>query len=171
LKNNEIESWKHKIKGDVLFSALGTTLKAAGSKQKQYLVDYTFQYNVAKYAAEQGVKQYILVSSGGANLNSSMFYLRIKGELERDISELPFSSIYFIRPNLLRGDRFEKRTGEQVGETILMTLNKFGILLAQKPIHVSLVAKEMINAFREGKLGSWIWEGRDLQTHIKYLGV
>lgn len=166
---DEIESWKHKIQGDVLFSALGTTLKTAGSKQKQYLVDYTFQYNIAKHASEQGVKQYVLVSSGGANPNSSVFYLRIKGELERDVCELGFLSTYFIRPNLLRGDRLEKRIGEQVGETILMTLNKFGILLAQKPIHVSLVAKEMLNAFNEAKLGSWVWEGQDLQTHIKYL--
>jgi uncharacterized protein YbjT (DUF2867 family) len=165
---NEIESWKHKIQGDVLFSALGTTLKVAGSKEKQYLVDYTFQYNVAKHAAEQGVKQYILVSSGGANPNSSMFYLRMKGELEKDINELSFQSTYFIRPNLLKGDRIEKRIGEQVGEFILTALNKFGILLAQKPIHVSQVAREMINAYHEAQFGTWTWEGKDLKTRNMY---
>ena len=165
---NEIDTWKHEIQGDVLFSALGTTLNIAGSKEKQYLVDYTYQYNVAKSASEQGVKQYVLVSSGGANPNSAMFYLRMKGELERDCSELTFESTYFIRPNLLRGYRLERRTGEQIGETILMTLNRFGILLSQKPIHASLVAKEMINACQEDKLGSWVWEGKDLKNRSKF---
>jgi hypothetical protein len=32
--------WKHLVKGDVLFSCLGTTLKAAGSKQAQWKIDY-----------------------------------------------------------------------------------------------------------------------------------
>ena len=34
--------------GDVLFSALGTTIKAAGSQDAQWKVDYTYQYNAAR---------------------------------------------------------------------------------------------------------------------------
>src|SRR5689334_5676279 len=44
------ERWKHLITGDVLFSALGTTLKTAGSKEAQYKIDHTYQFNVAKAA-------------------------------------------------------------------------------------------------------------------------
>ncbi|MEG1026316.1 MAG: NAD(P)H-binding protein, partial [Flavobacterium sp.] len=34
------EEWNHLVKGDVAFSCLGTTLKAAGSKEAQRKVDY-----------------------------------------------------------------------------------------------------------------------------------
>ena len=76
---SKIEAYKELIKGDVLFSCLGTTLKEAGSKEKQYLVDYTYQYEFAKIAAENEVPTYSLISSTGANENSPFFYPKIKG--------------------------------------------------------------------------------------------
>ena len=85
---NEIINHKDLIKGDVLFSALGTTKKDAGGKKEQYLVDYTFQYEFARIAAINGVENYSLVSSVGANSKSSFFYPKIKGELEQAVKKL-----------------------------------------------------------------------------------
>ena len=65
-----------------MFSALGTTKKDAGGKDQQYEIDYTYQYKFAKIAAENGVGQFSLVSSVGANAKSSFFYPKIKGALE-----------------------------------------------------------------------------------------
>lgn len=67
------ESWQHLVTGDVLFSCMGTTLKQAGSKEAQYKVDYTYQYEFAKTAVRQGVKNYVLVSSVGANPKAMVF--------------------------------------------------------------------------------------------------
>ena len=50
-----IDTWKEKLKGDVLFSAMGTTLKTAGSKDAQYQIDYNYQHDVAQAASENGV--------------------------------------------------------------------------------------------------------------------
>ena len=36
--------WHHLLTGDVLFSCLGTTIKAAGSQEAQWKVDYTYQF-------------------------------------------------------------------------------------------------------------------------------
>ena len=69
---------------------MGTTLKDAGSKENQFLVDYTYQYEFAKIAAENGVSNYSLVSAQGANSSSSFFYPKIKGELEESIKKLNF---------------------------------------------------------------------------------
>ena len=66
------------MRGDFLFSALGTTLKKAGSKDAQRLVDVTYPLNVAKVASQNGVKGYGLVSAVGADAGSMMFYNRIK---------------------------------------------------------------------------------------------
>ena len=72
---DNIAEWKDKLFGDVLFSCIGTTLKDAGSKEKQWKIDYDYQYDIAAAASENGVERYILVSSVGASASSTVFYL------------------------------------------------------------------------------------------------
>jgi hypothetical protein len=67
------ETWEKQLTCDVLFSALGTTLKQAGGMQKQYEIDFTFNLNFAQKAKENGIKNYVLVSSVGANSKSGIF--------------------------------------------------------------------------------------------------
>ncbi|MCT4625186.1 MAG: NAD-dependent epimerase/dehydratase family protein, partial [Schleiferiaceae bacterium] len=64
---DQLEHVKDLIKGDDLFSAMGTTIKKAGSQDAQYKIDYTYPYQFAKYARENGIRNYGLVSSTGAN--------------------------------------------------------------------------------------------------------
>lgn len=147
-----VGQWQQQLTGDVLFSALGTTLKTAGSKEAQYRVDHTYQYNVAKSAAMNGVPVYVLVSAAMASEHSHLFYSRIKGELERDIKQLPFRSIHIMQPGMLTGDRKEVRPFEKIGTPLLQFLNRLGIARSQKPIHASIVAKAMINvSFKAGE--------------------
>jgi uncharacterized protein YbjT (DUF2867 family) len=146
------QEWQQLVRGDVLFSALGTTLKKAGSKKAQYRIDHNYQYNVAKAAVQNGVPVYVLVSSAMASEHSRIFYTRMKGELERDIKQLPFQSIHILQPGMLVGDRKEKRLGEQVGTALVRLLNALGIAKKQRPIHASIVARAMINvSFRTEK--------------------
>ena len=142
---NDSKSWRHLVVGDVLFSALGTTLKKAGSKEAQYQIDYQYQYDFAKAAAGNHVPVYVLVSSAMASVHSRIFYTRMKGELERDIRLLPFQYIHIMQPGMLEGNRKEKRPGEKIGLALLKFINKLGIALQQKPVPASVVAKAMIN--------------------------
>ena len=80
-----------------MFSALGTTKKIAGGKKEQFLVDYTYQYEFAKIASENGVFNYSLISSIGANQNS-FYYPKIKGTLENSIKRLDFNIIHIFQP-------------------------------------------------------------------------
>ena len=144
------EQWKHLLTGDVLFSALGTTLKTAGSKEAQYKIDHTYQFRVAQAAAVNRVPVYVLVSAAMANDRSKIFYTRMKGELERDIKQLPFQYIHIIQPGMLVGDRAENRPFEKLGTPVLQFLNRLGIAKKQKPIDASIVAQAMINvAFKK----------------------
>lgn len=142
-----IEKWENKICGNDLFSALGTTIKKAGSKENQYLVDYTFQYEIARAAAINNVENYFLVSSIGANRFSINFYLRIKGALEHSVSQMPFNKIVIFQPSFLVGEREKTRFGERIGSylaniftQIIPGINKY------RPINAGLVADAMINA-------------------------
>ena len=94
---SRLNNYKKLINGDVLFSALGTTLNQAGSKKEQYLVDYDYQYEFAKIASQNKIPCYSLVSTVGANNSSHFFYLRTKGELEEEIKKLGFKKTYIFQ--------------------------------------------------------------------------
>ena len=147
---DKITDWKNKITGDELYSAMGTTIKKAGSKEAQYKIDVTYQYEFAKAAAENGVKSYFLVSSSGANTKSKLFYMKIKGELEEKVKLLSFNKIRIFRPSLLLGERDEKRFGEKAAERLLkIVVPLFPFLKNQRPIEGEKVARAMIVSANE----------------------
>jgi uncharacterized protein YbjT (DUF2867 family) len=141
------ESYRDLVKGDVLFSSFGTTKKKAGSKENQYKIDFTYQYEIAEAGAANGIKNYVLVSSAGADSNSSIFYSRIKGELDQAVRNLNFDHVTILRPSMLDGDRNEKRTGEQIGLKIMNVLLPWlPYFKKYRPIHAAIVAKAMLNS-------------------------
>ncbi len=158
---SRLEAYTDVIKGDVLFSCLGTTLKKAGSKDKQYLVDYTYQLEFAKVASKNKVSQYSLVSSIGANKNSFFFYPKIKGELEEAVKKLPFKTIHIFQPPTLIRQKELMRTGEKIAIKIFKVLNSIGILKSQRPLPVSTLAELMINKIKENKKA-------EIKTFIPY---
>jgi uncharacterized protein YbjT (DUF2867 family) len=137
--------WNNLIHGDVLFSAFGTTIKKAGSKDMQYKIDYTYQANIAIAAAKNHVTKYVLVSSAGANPKSKIFYSRMKGELDEKVKSLGFESLHLIKPSVLAGSRNEIRTGERLGIMIGYVVCKIPFLKKYRPISDTTVAKAMIN--------------------------
>ena len=143
---SELNKIKKLLSGDILFSALGTTLKQAGGKKQQFLVDYTYQYEFAKIAVENGTKNYSLVSSTGADKNSFFFYPKIKGELEESIKKLPFNKIQIFQPPTLIRQSNLARRGEKIGIKVFNRLNKIGLFKSQKPLPVKILAKIMIDA-------------------------
>lgn len=145
---NSPAQWREEVKGDVLFSTLGTTLRTAGSKEAQYLIDYTYQYRFAEAAAKNSVPDYVLVSSAGSSPDSVIFYSRMKGQLERDVKKLSFQHISLIRPGQLAGNRKEKRSGEKISIAVLRAVSSIPGLGLLKPIDAALVAKAMINAYK-----------------------
>ncbi|MFT5573413.1 MAG: hypothetical protein ACI9FR_002348 [Cryomorphaceae bacterium] len=130
--------------GDILFSCLGTTAKQAGSIKAQRVVDLDYQYTAAKLAVEQGVKNYLLVSSSGANAKSSNAYMRMKGELEGMIEKLGFEHISIFQPSLLLGERIESRFAEELGSKLVPLICKLPGLQRYRPIRGDQVAEKMV---------------------------
>jgi uncharacterized protein YbjT (DUF2867 family) len=152
------DEWSDQVTGDVFFSTLGTTLKQAGSKAAQYKVDYTYQYNFARIASKNKVQVYVLVSSMGANPGSSLFYPRMKGELDLAVEVLPFRSHIIMRPSLLVGERETKRVAESMAYQVMKLVTRFA-LKKYRPITGTEVARAMIAASIENpKPGTSIYE-------------
>jgi len=155
------ETWQNHLTGDVLFSSLGTTLKQAGSKENEYEVDYTFNLNFAKTAKENGIPNYVLVSSIGANSNSQIFYTRMKGELDKAVAKLGFENLVILRPSSLTGDRKEKRWMEIISIPIANFLTKF-MFKKYRPIKDEIVAQAMINSVLKPYNNKSIWENFEI---------
>lgn len=143
------EQWQNLLQGDVLFSCLGTTIKAAGSQANQWKVDYTYQYETAKAARTNGVETYALVSSIGADPKSKIFYTRMKGQLEEAVKKLGFPACYILQPpSLVRkgSDRF----GEKAGVVMLKALNAIGLMRSWTPMPTEEVAAAMVRLAKAG---------------------
>lgn len=155
------EQWADKLSGDVLFSTLGTTIRAAGCQEAQWKVDYTYQYNAAKAARENGVPTYVLVSSVGANAKSKVFYTRMKGALDDAVQELGFRGCFILRPpSLIRkgSDRF----GEKAGIVALRAFNAIGLMRAWKPMPTEAVAGAMLRLAKSGREGTEIVDAQEI---------
>lgn len=155
------ETWADQLKGDVLFSCLGTTIRAAGSQDAQWKVDYTYQYEAAKAAKANGVKTYVLVSSVGANAKSKVFYTKMKGALDEAVQELGFEGCFILRPpSLIRkgSDRF----GEKVGIVALKAFNAIGLMRSFTPMPTEAVAAAIIHLAKSGRKGVEIIESQEI---------
>jgi uncharacterized protein YbjT (DUF2867 family) len=159
---DNLSAWKQDVVGYTLFSCMGTTLKTAGSKEKQYVIDFTYPYQCIDAAIQNGTKQIILVSSLGAKASSSNFYLRMKGELEDAIKKLNPSNFIVFRPSILDGNRVESRPAEYKAIQIMRKVGKLPFLKKYAPTLVSDLAGSMIRLAVKDKEGVKVVESLEI---------
>ncbi len=158
------ESWAPLLRGDAFFSTMGTTLKAAGSKEAQRRVDFDYQYWASQAALENGVRKIALVSSQGADAQARFFYPRLKGELEAAVLALGFEQTVILRPSFLDGKRNEKRAAEGAALQLLRHLPRWQALNAIRPVAVEKVAAAGLSALiQAGSSGVQIIESSEIQ--------
>ena len=147
-----LDQYSELFKGDALFSCLGTTKKQSGSIAAQRRIDHDYQLQVAQVAASNAIPHYLLVSSSGANAKSSAAYMKMKGELEDAVKQLPFKRISIFQPSLLLGNREKPRLGEGVAAYIMPLLCKLPFLQKYRPITGQQVACKMLDvSLSEGR--------------------
>jgi len=111
---------------DDVFIALGTTIQVAGSQSAFRAVDFDAVLGVARAARAAGARKLGIVSAMGANPKSTVFYNRVKGEMENAVSRLGYDRVVLARPSLLSGDRSAlaqaKRPAEKFAATAMRLL-------------------------------------------------
>jgi uncharacterized protein YbjT (DUF2867 family) len=145
---------------DDIFCALGTTIRKAGSQEAFRQVDLEYPLDAARLSRQAGARQFLLVSSVGADPGSKNFYLRTKGELEQEIARLGFDALHIFRPSLLLGKRAEFRLGERVVQMVAPVLNAAMIagLRRYRAIAAASVGRAMVAAAKTGSNGTQIHE-------------
>lgn len=162
---NESEKWTGLVTGDVLFSCMGTTLKAAGSQAAQWKVDYDYQWDFAKAACANAVPAYVLVSSIGASAESKVFYSRMKGMLDNAVQTLPFKRIFIFRPPFLIR-KGSTRLGETISVKVLKMLNAVGLMRSYQPLATEKLAQAMIDVVKSDRAGIHIISSDKIQTMV-----
>jgi uncharacterized protein YbjT (DUF2867 family) len=99
---------------DIAYCCLGTTIKQAGSEEAFRAVDLDMVVAFAKRAREMGARHLIVISALGADRRSSIFYNKVKGEMEHALRAQNWPQLTICRPSLLLGERTEPRLGEKV---------------------------------------------------------
>jgi uncharacterized protein YbjT (DUF2867 family) len=142
----ELRAEDPRLKADVYFSCLGTTIKKAGSQQKFREVDFEAVRTLGAVAKTQGARGFILVSAMGANPQSPLFYNRVKGEAEKAILQMKIPGTVIFRPSLLIGDRQESRFVEHMAIQLVRTLSPFMSPHCQKQMgtRVDVLARRMV---------------------------
>ena len=132
---------------DSIVCCLGTTIKKAGSQQQFRTVDFGYPLKAAELGRSQGTRAFILMSAIGASSSSTIFYNRVKGELEDSLRELRYPYLSIYHPSLLLGDRREHRTAEALGIKAMPLVNRLliGPLDKYRGIEAKTVASAMVN--------------------------
>ncbi|KAA5537228.1 NAD(P)H-binding protein [Taibaiella lutea] len=160
-----LDNYKEHIKGDVVFSCLGTTRSQSPDLKTYYKIDYEYPVKIAWIATENKVKQFHIISAVGAKEKSSNSYLKVKGETEVNISVIKFDSTHFYRPSILIGKRKEPRTMEQIGVAAMKVVNPFlfGGAKKYRSIAAADVAKAMIAQSLKHLEGTFYYESDKIQ--------
>ena len=138
---------------DDVFIALGTTIKAAGSRAAFRALDFDAVVAIARTALAQGASRLAVVSAMGADPRSSVFYSRIKGEMEAAVGKLGFETLVIARPSLLAGDRESLNQAQRPAEKMALIATQWlnPLLPANyRSVQAGQVANAMVDTLRAG---------------------
>ncbi|GFZ78235.1 nucleoside-diphosphate sugar epimerase [Paenibacillus marchantiophytorum] len=141
-----------------VFCTLGTTIKKAGSQEQFRKVDLTYPLKLAELASVHHAEVFAIVTAMGANSKSTIFYNRVKGEVEEKLRELNLPALYMLRPSLILGDRKEVRAGEMIGSLVSRAIAPLmiGGLRTYRPIQAKVIAAGLIASAKSGRAGAHI---------------
>jgi uncharacterized protein YbjT (DUF2867 family) len=159
------ESYQDFISGDDFFCTIGTTIKKAGSKEDFRKVDFDYPSQFAKMAVEKEIKQFLIISSLGADASSSNFYLKTKGEIESFLKASTIKKVSVLRPSLLLGNRNEFRMAEKIGAFFMKAFSflLIGSLKKYKAIESTTVSKALFAIAQQNNSGFSIYESNEIE--------
>ena len=114
-------------------------------KKELFLVDFSYQLEIAKKAKDAGAKNISIISAVGANPHSWNYYLKTKGRVENEIINIGFDSTNIFQPGHLRGNKY--RFDILLADLASIFFDPFlhGSLKKFRSISAKAVAKQVVN--------------------------
>ena len=157
-------------RADIAICALGTTIKNAGSRDAFRAVDHGAVLAYAKSALEAGIEHFMVVTAVGADPTSSVFYSRVKGEIQQDLCDLGFSRLDVLQPGLLRGERQEKRPVESMMKALAPIADRLmtGSWRRYRSVHPATVAECLLALTSATEAGIFIHQYDAMQNCLNH---
>jgi len=162
---DELEKFSSEIKGDIIYSCLGTTKAANPDKDQYRKIDLEYPLKIALIGVKNGISQFHLVSSLGANHTATNSYLKLKGELENELKQAAILSLHIYQPSLLTGNRRESRTLEKLAISAFKLIDPLliGPLKKYRSIKAETVAQAMLNQSLKNLKGTFTYPSLQIQ--------
>ncbi|MEO8886398.1 MAG: NAD(P)H-binding protein [Mucilaginibacter sp.] len=163
---DHLEDYAEHINGRAIFCCLGSTRKKTPDLTEYHKIDHDYTVKMAEIGAKNGVEQFHLVSSLGADEQSLNFYLKMKGETENDIKGMAYKSIHIYRPSVLIGPRTDSTRFERFTIKLMLLLNPvlFGPLKKYKTIAAKTVASAMYKqSIKHNQQGVFIYQSDQIK--------
>lgn len=162
---NQLENFSSDIKGDIMYSCQGTTRTKTPDSDLYRKIDLEYPLKLAEIGIRNGVLQFHLVSSLGADVETSNSYLKLKGELENELKKLSIPSLHIYQPSLLSGKRKESRLLEKFAISAFKFINPLllGPLKKFRSIRAETVARAMLNQSLKELKGTFIYPSIQIQ--------
>ena len=143
----KLDQYKGDFKADEVYCCTGTTAKKTPDKDLYKQIDYGIPVAAAKLSKENNIPTFLVISAMGANKNSSVFYNKIKGEMEYGVLQQNIKNTFILRPSLIGGARLESRPLEKIGLAIFKMIDSLliGKLKQYKITPPESIAQAMIN--------------------------
>ena len=169
---NQLTHYSELFQVTDVYCCLGTTIKKAKTKEAFRKVDFEYPIEAAKLAVAAGVEKFLIITSMGANPESTFFYNRVKGEVEESLTKFGLKSLHIFRPSLLLGERGEFRIGERIAAKASGVLGTFmkGPLRPYKAIQARTVAAAMLTVASFGKNGVHTYPSQEIEQLAKEKG-
>ncbi len=161
---SEIKTLSSSLKGDIYFCCLGTTRKAAGSKENFIKVDHDAIVAFGEIAKKHNAKSFSVISAMGVNKNSTIFYNQVKGRTEDDLQNLGLTRLVIFRPSFLIGDRKEFRFGENLATKILVPIASVvpGKVKRLLLTEIETLARQMVVEAKKENPGVFVFSAVDI---------
>jgi uncharacterized protein YbjT (DUF2867 family) len=153
------------LQGDIIYSCIGTTKSETPDSKLYRKIDLEYPLNLAKIALKNGVQQFHIISSLGANAESANSYLKLKGELEQELKKLNIKSLHIYQPSFLIGKRKEYRLADKIMKPIFKLIDPLliGPLKKYRSIQATDVAKVMLKQSLKDLNGTFIYPSIQIQ--------
>jgi uncharacterized protein YbjT (DUF2867 family) len=152
-------------KVDAVICALGSTIKAAGSREAFAAIDRDLPIEAARLARQAGATRFALNSSLGAD-SAANFYLQTKAQAEQGIRALFYPTYVIVRPSLIDAKRVEPRFGEIAGLLLARLLLPL-IPRRFRPVKAAAIAAALLTGVLSGEAGERCVESEDIPNGPK----
>ena len=148
----KLDEYIELFEADEVFCCIGTTKSKTPDNETYRKIDFGIPATAARLCKENGINSFLVISSLGANANSSVFYNKIKGEMEETVLAQNIKNTYIFQPSLISGDREEERFFESLAKNAFKIFNflLLGPLKKYRSIHPETIANAMLIVAKEG---------------------